>query len=49
MAHDEYLVTTQQQSYYCKYQIEIALAIMAKLQLHILQKKKQILQHILII
>jgi len=37
MAHDENLVTVQQWSYYCKYQIETTLAIMAKMQLHILQ------------
>jgi len=30
MAHDQYLVTAQQWSYCCKYQIETALAIMAK-------------------
>jgi len=36
MAHDEYPVTAQQQSYCCKYQIETDLAIMAKMQLHIL-------------
>jgi len=37
MAHDENLVTAQQQSYCYKYQIETTLAIMAKMQLYILQ------------
>jgi len=35
MAHDEKLIIAQQRYYYCKYQIETTLTIMAKLQLHI--------------